>query len=194
MTRSFRRIPQAAYAEKHWYRSHVKIIVNSFRESRYARFMEEFFEIADPVRLEPATLATNGFDSGFDWTKLLDTDIVLANLSMRPTSRPHRFSTCSGKFRQFCWSAGSRQATSPPASGQKAVAMVMLASFETPDFDGFVQLRPKQNDNQYFYLNLGGFAHGRSIIFDTDTSRIHVQRCLTSGGKILWPLKPFINN
>ena len=28
--------------------------------------IEEFFEIADPARLEPATLATSGFDSGFD--------------------------------------------------------------------------------------------------------------------------------
>jgi hypothetical protein len=147
--------------------------------------MEEFFEIADPARLEPATLATSGFDSGFDWTTLLDTDIVLGKFIDGRLAGLIAFRHVPENLGNFVDLLEVAKPFRHQQVAKKLLAMVMLDSFETPDFDGFVQLRPKQNGIQYFYLNLGGFAHDRSIIFDTDTSRIHVQRYLPSGGKIL---------
>lgn len=133
----------------------------------------------------PATLAASGFDSGFDWTTLPDTDMVIGKYLEGRLAGLIAFRHVPENLGNFVELLEVAQPFRHRQVAKKLLAMVMLDSFETPGFDGFVQLKPKHNGIQNFYISLGGFPHDRSIIFDTNASLNHTQRYLPFGGKIL---------
>jgi hypothetical protein len=99
-------------------------------------------------------LSASGFDSGFYWATLLDIDIVLGKFIDGRLAGLIAFRHVPENLGNFVDLLEVAKPFRHRQVAKKLLAMVMLDSFQTPDFDGFMQLRPKQNGIQYFYLNL----------------------------------------
>ncbi|WP_054715147.1 hypothetical protein [Lacticaseibacillus manihotivorans] len=85
-------------------------------------------------------MSASGFDSGFYWATLLDIDIVLGNFIDGRLAGLIAFRHVPENLGNFVDLLEVAKPFRHRQVAKKLLAMVMLDSFQTPDFDGFMQL------------------------------------------------------
>lgn len=140
--------------------------------------MERFIKISDVEILENKKLIQSGFSSGFNWRRLVETEIVVGIfendqlVGLVAFSRNYKELYNKVKLLEVSDFARGQ------GYGAKLVAVVMWDSFNQPGFEGFVSLTTKTNGVEKFYAHLGAEIFGKKAIFLSNTSRYVIKKYL----------------
>jgi hypothetical protein len=145
------------------------------------------------LRLEPATLATSGFDSGFDWTTKLQKSFVVGKFIDGRLAGLIAFRRVPEDLSNYVDLLEVAKPFRHRHIASKLLAIVMLDSQHQPNFGGFVQLTTKFNGVENFYFHLHGDLFGNKFFFYEDVSQSLVKQYLPQGGFIQW-MSPQSNN
>lgn len=136
--------------------------------------------ISDVEILENKNLIQIGFSSGFNWRRMVETQIVVGVFEndqlVGLVAFKRDYKELYNEIRLLEVSNFARG----KGYGAKLVAMVMWDSFNQSNFDGFVSLTTKTNGTEKFYAHLGAEIYGKNVIFPSDASRNVVKKYLGS--------------